>query len=182
MSLFTPRKDLKTPLFPIIKIIISIIIILLSIIRKEFYALFKIDFEVIFNIFETIIFLIITVINIWIIYIAFIEIYYIYQNRAEIKEKALGKHLKGKRYLLDEIVFLFEKNDIIAIKIKANEEIMEIGSSSNCKAGSNKFFDKKFYIENIEFDNLETFIEKIKIYIQNGYLNVISIDGIKVKE
>ena len=83
---------------------------------------------------------------------------------------------------MDEIVFLFEKNDIIAIKIKANEEIMEIGSSSNCKAGSNKFFDKKFYIENIEFDNLETFIEKIKIYIQNGYLNVISIDGIKVKE
>ena len=49
MKLFTPRKDLKTPLFPIIKIIISIIIIVLSINRKEFYSFFNIEIEGIFD-------------------------------------------------------------------------------------------------------------------------------------
>ena len=105
MNLFTPRKDLKTPLYPIIKIIISIVIILLSIFRKYFYIFFNIEIEGILIFFEIIIFLVIAVINIWIIYMAFIEIYYIYENRTEIKEKQIGQSLKGKMYLLEEIIW-----------------------------------------------------------------------------
>ena len=180
MSLFTPRKNLKTPIFSVIKIIVSIIIILLSILRKRFYSFLNIEIEGIFNILEKIIFLLIAVINIWIIYMAFIEIYYIYENGAEIKEKEIGQSLKGKLYLLDEIVLLLDKNDIIEIKIKADGKIIRIGSSSDCKAGSNKFFDKRFYIENNEYKNIETFINKIKSYVKDGKINVIFIDGIPV--
>ncbi len=179
MSLFTPRKDLRTPRFPIIKIIISIIIILLSINRREFYSFFNIEFEGILNILETIIFLIVGVIDIWVIYMSLIEIYYIYENRAEIKESEIAKSLKGKMYLLNEIVLLLDKNDIIEIKIKAGEKIIKIGSSSDCKAGSNKFFDKRFYIESEEYNNIEKFLEKIKIYAKDGKVNVIFIDGIQ---
>lgn len=182
MSLFTPRKDLKTPCLPIIKIIICIIIIVLSIVRREFYSFFNIEFEGFLNILEASIFLCIGIIDIWIIYMSFIEIYFICENRAVIKEKDIGKSLKGEMYLLSQIVLLLDKNDIIEIMIKAGEKIVYIGVSSDCKVGSSKFFDKRFYIEDIEYDNMELFIEKLKSYSENEYINVLTIDDIRVDE
>ena len=87
---------------------------------------------------------------------------------------------KYKPYSLEEIVSLVEKNDIIEIEIKTETDIVKIGSRSDCKAGSSKFFDKKFYIKDIEYDDLKTFIDEIKIYAKDGYINVIFIDGIQV--
>ena len=180
MKLFTPRKDLKTPLFPIIKIIISIIIIVLSINRKEFYSFFNIEIEGIFDILERIIFLIIGVISILTIYMSVVEIIYTYENREDEKKRRKYNEWKYKPYSLEEIVSLVEKNDIIEIEIKTETDIVKIGSSSDCKAGSNKFFDKKFYIANMEYDDLKTFIDEIKIYEKDGYINAIFIDGIPV--
>ena len=176
MSLFRPRKNLKTPRFPIIKIIISIIIISLSINRKLFYSLLKIELEGILKILEMVIFLVVGIIGIWTIYMALVEIYYIYENRVDIKEKKAVHSLKTKKYSLDEVILMLKNNDIIEIKIKVGDEILKIGSSSNCKEGSNKFFDKKFYIENNEFDDLDTFLQQLKIYSKYESINVISID------
>lgn len=173
------RNDFKKPLFPVIKISISIIICLLIINRGKLYDFLNIQLEGILKFFETIIFLVIGVILIWIIYMEAVEIYYIYENSVEIKEKEKGELLQGELYLLEEIVLLLDKNDIIEIKIKAGKQVINIGSSSDSKAGSNKFFDKRFYIENIEYGNLETFRKHITPYVREQYLEVVSIDGIK---
>ena len=89
------RNDFKKLLFPVIKISISIIICLLIINRGKLYDFLNIQLEGILKFFETIIFLVIGVILIWIIYMEAVEIYYIYENSVEIKEKEKGKLLQG---------------------------------------------------------------------------------------
>ncbi len=180
MKLFASQKALKSYLIPAVKIIICVAIILLSIYRNKLYIFLDIKLEGFFEIFEKIVFLIIGIVSIWTIYMSMIKIYYIHEDRKKMIEKDNAKFLKGKTYSLNEIVLLLEKNDIIEIKIKAGEKIFEIGSSSDCKAGSNNFFDKRFYMENVEYKNLDTVIDELKGYAENGYITVISIDEVTV--
>ena len=95
-----------------------------------------------------------------------------------MEKKAKTKKLFAANFSAEEIIRLADENDIIEIKIKANNGILKIGTSSDNKNGSEKFFDKRFFIGDKEFLNKEDFAEKLFALSNGGEVAVVSIDGI----
>lgn len=87
----------------------------------------------------------------------------------------------SKQYTIDEIASLAESNDIIEIKIVFKNKGVMIGSTSDSKYSSSKFFDKQYFIEDEMFEEIEDFKSALLPYTINGQVSVISIDGIVLK-
>ena len=83
---------------------------------------------------------------------------------------------------LERIVQLSKENDIMEFEIIANQDVIKIGSSSDCKYSSSVFFDKRYYIGKIEFLTAEEFEKELLPYTADGKINVITIDGIKAEK
>ena len=58
---------------------------------------------------------------------------------------------------LERIVQLSKENDIMEFEIIANQDVIKIGSSSDCKYSSSVFFDKRYYIGKTDFLTAEEF-------------------------
>ena len=108
--------------------------------------------------------------------IAFAEMILVYENKET--EKKL-KRKKAYDMPVDKIVSLAEENDIIEFMIAADDKKIKIGASSDYEY--NKFFDKRFYIEKQEYENIDEFREKVQEFSDNGTIKVVSIDGVSPK-
>ena len=187
MSFFSFDEGNTSYKYPIIKIIVSIVLILVLIHRNDIIPItIHIDFNS-----EVVKEVITEVITLLIVAIVFVCIHCIYMSIGELsvvkENRAKGKILSGdiivksKQYTVDEIVCMAETNDIIEIQIVSKNRAVKIGSSSDCKNGSSKFFDKLYYIDGVMYKNIKDFESELLSYAINGRISVLFIDGISPK-
>lgn len=173
-NIFSFDKDIKSYKYPIVKIFICIILIIMFINRPNTY-------NKIINIVIEILCTVLGILCIKCIYISVFELFQTYDNCNKSRYASEKYIIHSKLYPIDEIVSMIQNNDIIEIQIFRNKDLFEIGSSSDCKNYDSNFFNKLYYIDNKEFLNIEDFKSALMEYSINGKISVISIDGIKVK-
>ena len=177
MDIFHIDDNLKTYTYPMVKILICFLLILAFIYRDH---IIQIDGKII-NILIGVMCTVLGIICIYCIYISVFELFQVHENRTKTDNISAKAIAKGEMYSIDEIVSMAKNNDIIAIEIVSGGKRVEIGSSSDCKAGSSKFFDKLFYVDKKEFARVEDFQDAIQLYSDNGKITIISIDGVSPK-
>lgn len=177
MDIFHVNEDIKSYTYPILKIIVCAALIIIFINRDR---IIHIDNKVI-NIAIGILCTVVGIVCIYCIYISAYELSQVHDNR--VKETVLLNSItaNSKQYTIDEIVLLAKSNDIIEIQIVSKNRVVKIGSSSDCKNGSSKFFDKLYYIDDEMFKEIKDFKLELLSYAINGQILVISIDGIALK-
>lgn len=177
MDIFHVNESLKSYTYPIVKLLICIIIIVIFICRGQIIHTDSKTIKAIIGVCCTIA----GIICIYCGYISIFEIFQVHENRSAISTISNYTINDSKPYMIDEVVTIVETNDIIEIQIIVNNSIVVIGSSSDCKAGSSKFFDKLYFIDKEKFSNIEEFKDYLSQYSINLKLSVILIDGIKPK-
>lgn len=166
---------MKKYIFPIIKILVSIVIILVIGSRNRFiYISNPVKSEVV---------------NIICGLVGFFCILQIYLSVAgiisirEADSKALPENIASlnyREYHIDEVILLVENNDIIDLRIISNNKIFSIGASSDCKSGSSTFFDKLYYINSENFTSIDIFKSHLLSLVHDKMLKVISIDDLLI--
>lgn len=173
MKLFEPNLNSTSYTIPIIKLVISVAIITACVFRN---SIFHIENKLLGIIFSSVAF-VFTIICIVIAYISCCEIYATFENTHE----SVIANEKYSLMHIDDILSRIDSNDIIEYQILTDSGTILIGASSDNRYGSNKFFDKKYYCDKQEFDSIDELSNALSKYLVNDYLQVLSIDGIKVK-
>lgn len=170
MKLFEPNLNSTNYAPPIIKLSICVIVILICMFRK---TIFNCDIKPLSTIISVISF-VLTIVCVIVAYISCCEIYATFEN---IHENDVEDSQTFELIHIDDILSQIDNNDIIEYQILTNNGLIMVGSSSDNRYGSSKFFDKKFYCDKQEFDSLDELKnELLKISI-DSQLKVISIDG-----
>ena len=175
-KIFSLQTNLKNYTYPVIKIIVSLSIIIFSIFRSKIFSISSTPIKISISV----VCFALSIASILCIYIAVPELYYVWKNRRT--KKPNNKIELAVPFSLSRVVDLAKENDIIEFIIQANNSVIKIGTSSDCKAGSSKFFDKRFYIENEEYLTLEEFEKALIQYAIEDNLSVVTIDGIKAEK
>lgn len=175
MDIFHVNEDLKSYTYPIVKLLICILLIVLIICRGQIIHTDSVTVETIIGVLCTTV----AILCIYCVYISVYEIFQIHENRSDISAISNYAIIDSSTYTIDDVVNIVKANDIIEIQIIVNDRIDVIGSSSNCKVGSSKFFDKRYFIDENEFISVQDFKDSLLSYSDNGKLSVILIDGIK---
>lgn len=103
------------------------------------------------------------------------------QDNKEKKNASFQKYSKiAIDIQLDRIFSMLEKEDIMCFDILYNEKIVYMGASSDSIPSN--FFDKRYYINNIEFEDFEEFKTKLAEYSVNNCIKVARIDDVPVKK
>lgn len=107
----------------------------------------------------------------------------VFENlRNDSETMILQKAKNAKMYSYNQIISLIKNNDIISIKIMFLNKLVEIGASSDYKKTTSVFYDKRYYIENVEFYSFDEFCESVKKYFDNGKVKVLLIDDLPPKD
>ena len=177
MNIFQYNENPKSYTCPVVKTIIFISLIIANVCKGYFI---QIDNKIAYGI-VAVLSGIIGIISIYCATISLLEIGAVYENRHEEKTSPKKAKETGKPYSVDKIISMAEENDIIEILIVANGKILEIGSSSDNEVGSAKFFDKRYYIDKKEYENIDDFKSALMPYSAGDKISVYAIDGIKAK-
>lgn len=175
-NIFRVDTSLKSYTYPIVKIAVFLSLIILGINRNRIYQIHYNS-----NALEeilSILFAFFGIMSIFCIYIAVAELIYTAENRENMRKLSDAQLASGKLYPAKTIVSLVNSNDIIEIRIAFRGEPTVIGASSDCKAGSAKFYDKRFYIGKQEYEKVEDFAQALQSYSETKGVFVLSIDGI----
>ena len=171
-KLFSIQPGLTSVTYPIVKMIIALLVIVLAFVISMHFTISAI--WVVFLI--RLICVVALFASVLRIYISIGELIIVHENKNGSSMVQLGKTFK-----MEYVISLVEKNDIVEIEIKTQGQVIRVGASSDCKAGSSVFFDKKYYIGDDEYETLDLFEKALSHYAANGELRVITIDGIKVE-
>lgn len=168
---FKSYNDLTNYKYPVIKLLILVVLGGLCLFHKKI-----LHFN---NMCVDIIFLLFLLVCIFLIYISIGEIASIIYKKDGLR---IDKdNIQVTKISINDILKLIENNDIIEFKIKLPSKITNIGCSSDCKKNNNFFFDKKYFIDNEEFDLFNDFVFTLNSICNNDYFDVISIDGVNPK-
>ena len=162
---------------PLIRIVICLIVIVVGIFRGK---IFPIPSGVVDTII-TILCIPISLITIFSIYISIFDIVELFETRQKSKKRSLIKPTDCVLKKLEDVMLLVEQNDIIEFEIRTDRGLILAGSSSDCKNSSSNFFDKKYYIEENEYETISDFREAMISFSKDGALAVYAIDGVKQK-
>mgnify|MGYP000006699218 CR=1 FL=1 len=177
-KIFEADDTLESYKAPILKMIISIIIIILVLISGR---LINIDNRVI-DIITRLMGAQIIILCILRVYISWSEFSMVQDNRDK-KNANYQKFLKmAINISLEKTLSIIFDNDIIGFEILYNEKIINIGASSDSNNGSSKFFDKHYFINDNEFEDFEEFKLKIMEYSTNDMILVARIDEVPAKK
>ena len=83
---------------------------------------------------------------------------------------------------LAEITSLVENNNCINIVILAKKKVAFIGASSTTKNMSSKFYDKRYYINDTNYREINVFLSNIQVFQSNGKILVYAIDDVKINQ
>lgn len=174
MHLFSIDESMNSYIYPVVKIVLCIVIILLLIFRGHFIQINQLLWDIIERVFCTAL----GSACILCIVISFAQLLVVHDNRSE-KQALTSKQMeKVRRFPIEKIISLSRDNDIIEFKIVSKDMCLNIGASSDSKRGDSVFFDKLYYIGNREYDNLGSFMEELTKYSIDGQISVVSIDGV----
>ena len=171
-KIFKVNSEIKNYTYPTIKIILCLVVILVFMNRNRLFSLEDKRWAIV----STILALIVGVGCIFCIYIAIAEITELHDRRVD--NKGIVGEVVIKRYTTENLIKLIEKEDILEVEIKVQEEMIKIGCTSDNKWSTNEFFDKVYYCDDAEYENIEAFREVLNAYEIDGMLEVVSIDGI----
>ena len=173
MDFFRLRTDLLSYKVPCFRMIICAIVLVLLYFRKEFLHIQRSQT----NILLLIIYCVIIYMCFRLLMISVLEFYYVSKNRNSKKANSHKHSRKTKYVTADMIVKLVFENDIIEIEAIHNGQPIKMGSSSDCKHNSSKFFDKKYYLASSSFNSLDEFQLELEEFLDGQKLEVIAIDG-----
>lgn len=174
MKLFELKTDLTSYKYPIVKIGICISIIVLLIVGGRPLGTQYLWMKILTKIIS----FILCCGSILCIYISVGELFYTHKNR-KAKTAANISPASLKRFNIREMVQLIRQNDIIEIAVFVNEKTIKIGASSDCKFSDSVFFDKRYYINDTEYDTFDAFQTAFFNCMQSDEISVLSIDGVK---
>lgn len=170
MRLFEVKKDLTSYTYPVVKIIISLSVIVLSLLRNR---IFQFSNSLV-NVTVTLFCFILTIASILCLYISVGEVFHTSTNRknanyqsSEIRPVTIG--------VISKIV---SENDIVEIEACKNNKIIKIGASADCEYSSSVFKDKLFYISGSEYKTVELFAEALLELFPDGIVPVLKIDDL----
>ena len=81
---------------------------------------------------------------------------------------------------IKSIATLLADNDIIEFEAMVGETIIKFGSSSDLEPGGSVFFDKKYYVGNTEYADLDDMVAAMNKLFPDE-IPVLLIDGVKPK-
>lgn len=175
--IFEPSEDLVTYTQPIIRTIISVIVIFIGIYRDRIIP----DSLGLFANIMDIILLIIGMIGTFNLYVILGEFFMTFLNRCDLKEKKNVKETDDTLCNFDDIIKLCEENDLLIVKIVFNKKLLKIGSSSDSVSNKFELFDKRYFIEEQEFIEFDEFKQELSKYSKDNKLRVVSIDDVHPK-
>lgn len=169
------NTEITTYTYPIIKILISASICIILFYRDR---IFPFNIQLLKDIMTAITMVIIGSCILCTV-VSACEILELYWRRVENKRNV--ETIKTKRYPIEHIIEMIEREDILEVEIKVHREIVKIGCASDMELSTKKFFDKVYYFGEKEYREIETFREAISAYGIGEILEVVSIDGIAQK-
>lgn len=173
------QPNLKSYKFPILKIIISVLIIVILIFRYRFFNITNKPFQIIISIIA----FVVTIFSILCIYISVAEMMNVHENR---KNESLSNSIIDKSMCasksIDEIIDLAHKNDIVQFVIVTEKCTVRAGASSDYTHSKGIFFDKLYYINETEYKQIEDFKNALATLASKGMLLVYSIDDIVINQ
>lgn len=173
MKLFECNTELQSYTYPIAKIIGCVVLIILEI-NNRYFLIGKIwDSWIIRLLMGGII----VPLEVLCIYISAAEMIYVNENRKR-SASATQTSARHVEMTIEEIVSLIQSEDIIEIKVSANNKQFFLGARSDNKPGDSVFFDKQYYICEENFKTIESFAKAIKKHSNKGKIKVCEIDGI----
>lgn len=162
-------KDTYT--FPVIKIIVCVLLWPAVWFRDIFYSLDKEPLTV-----KQILFICLYM-SLAFLLGAILEVKAIYKKRHKKAKPAKSKS-KTRMLSVSDIIKLSGENDIIEIEAIINDEYILLGSSSECKTIGYEFYNKIYYIEEREFETIESFENELKMLFPDNSVEVAKIDGV----
>lgn len=177
-NIFRIDESITSYWYPIVKIILLALLIILAINRNRFITINDSTITTIVGY----IFAAFGIMCIYCIYVSFAELIFAYENREKgksLSDKAINN---SKEYDIDKVISLAESNDIVEIIILSGKKSLEIGTSSYNVSAYSELTDKRYYIGKKEFVDIEDFKSALAPYLINDKLLVISIDGVAAKK
>mgnify|MGYP004502156411 FL=1 len=172
MKFFRVNGNINSYWLPILKIVISIILIVIVLCLNSHFR----DEKTITRVVAGAICVVLIIGSVLCIYLSVAEVLIAHDNRTKNVKDIDAIVEKSRLYSTEEIVSIVNDNDIIALRIISNGEIIEIGASADNKPGSSVFFDKLYYIGDREFEHIGDFEKNLQALSDNGKVVVISID------
>lgn len=170
-KIFKVNSEIRSYSYPAIKILLCLVVSLVLMNRNRLFLLEDKRGAIAM----TVLALVLGVGCIFCIYISIAEIVELYDRRVD-NQRIVGA-VVIKQYPIENLMKLIEKEDILEMEIKVQEEIVKIGCKSDNKWSTNEFFDKVYYCDDTEYGTIEAFREVLNAYEIDGMLEVISIDG-----
>ena len=170
-KIFKVNSEIRSYSYPTIKILLCLVVSLVLMNRNRLFLLEDKRWAIAM----TVLALVLGVGCIFCIYISIAEIVELYDRRVD-NQRIVGA-VVIKQYPIENLMKLIEKEDILEMEIKVQEEIVKIGCKSDNKWSTNEFFDKVYYCDDTEYGTIEAFREALNAYEIDGMLEVISIDG-----
>lgn len=124
MSLLKCNEHLQSYMFPIVKIILSALLIIFLINRKHFFLIQHPVWRIVVGVICVQIMILATLC----IYISVAEMIMIGERRSEIRADHAATISSSKDYHISDIVQMLEENDIIEIAIIAKGEVIRLCS------------------------------------------------------
>lgn len=155
------------------------IIAIICIIERE--NLFEIRSKAL-SIIITLLSVILIVLCVMRIYISVAEIVTLAEKKSDMMrlQRVYGAE-DGIMYSVKEIIALLEDNDIIEITLLCNESCLRIGTNSDSANGVSQLFDKRYYVDSIEYNDISYVIAILEeVATPDDKIYVIEIDGIRL--
>lgn len=173
MKLFEVQTDLTSFTYPIVKITICLLIIVLCLARNRLFYIPTLWINAII----TALGFLLLIASILCLYISIGELFHTYTNRKKINYQSIDvKHLS-----IEEITKIVSENNIVEIEVCTNNKTIKIGASSECKHSSFVFEDKQFYVSSCEYETISQFREALFDLFPKGIIPVSRIDGLPLK-
>ncbi len=174
MRILKCDTSIKSYTYPIVKIVLSSLLIVVLIERGRFYTINSPFWKVV----EGAVGVTMLVLSVLCIYISLCEMLLLYERNEKGKKDLKKAMTRSKNLSVSYILSLLEDNDIVEVLIAYEERIITVIASSDSRHGSSKFFDKRYAIDDEDYLDFTIFKEALLPYANDGEFCVIEIDGV----
>lgn len=111
------------------------------------------------------------------IYISVVEMCELFWKR----KKTQSHPREAVPFSMDTVLKIAKENDIIELEVSGQKGAITLGTSAMSTYTSSTFWDKRFYIGDIEYRTIEDFAQALLRLFPDGVVPVFTIDGLHPK-